>query len=44
MPAPQGAVRLARGKEFYPRKILKGIRNLIRKFGKAGYLSYVYIK
>ena len=23
MPAPQGAVRLAGGEEFYPRKILK---------------------
>jgi hypothetical protein len=35
LPAPQRAARLARGEEFYPRKIL-------RKFGNTGNLWYVY--
>jgi hypothetical protein len=39
---PQRATKLAIWKEFYPRKILKGIRKLIRKFGNAGDLLYVY--
>jgi hypothetical protein len=42
MPAPQRATKLAIGKEFYPRKILKGIRKLIRELGNAGNLWYVY--
>ena len=42
MPAPQRAVRLAVRKEFYPRKISKGIRKLIRELGNAGNLWYVY--
>lgn len=42
MPAPQRAVRFARGEEFYTRKILKRIRNLIRELGNAGDLWYVY--
>jgi hypothetical protein len=33
-----------RKKEFYGRKIQKGIRNLIRGLGNAGDLWYVYIK
>jgi hypothetical protein len=42
MPIPQRAVRLARGEEFYPRKISKRIRKLIRRLGNAGNLWYVY--
>ena len=42
MPAPQRATELARGEEFYTRKILKRIRNLIRELGNAGDLWYVY--
>lgn len=39
---PHPCAGLAGGEEFYPRKISKGIRKLIRKFGKAGDLWYVY--